>query len=314
MRNDTPTALAVRTSALTKIYGSKHVLSDINLEIREGERCCIVGANGSGKTTLLEMLLGLRSPSSGHIETLGRNPSDPGLKGLRVMLADRAAFPYLAKVKEIVWLYSGFYSEPIDIVKLVQSYDLDGNTYIRHLSKGQRQRLGIMLTLLGEPLLILLDEPTSGLDPHARLKFWQVLSQRLEQTPNCTLIFATHDLSEAERWADRIAILNHGRLIAICSPRDLCRSVIGTQRKLTIVGKKGLDPSKWQNGDVGSIAHFGDEMALYTDHPERVLSNIGLANDSVQIRIENVSVRDAFFKLTGEVPDGAQTLAVQKSV
>jgi ABC-2 type transport system ATP-binding protein len=314
MKGDADTALAVRTSALTKIYSSKHVLSDVNLEIREGERCCIVGANGSGKTTLLEIILGLRAPSSGQVEALGRDPSDPSLKGLRVMLIDRPSFPYLAKVKEIVWLYSGFCPELIDIAKLLTSYELDGNSYIRHLSKGQKQRLGIMLTLLGSPRLILLDEPTSGLDPHARLRFWEILSQRLEQTPNCTLIFATHDLSEAERWADRIAIFHHGRLVAIHSPEDLCRSVIGTRRKLTIVGKNGFDPSTWQTEDVGSIARFGDETALYTDHPERVLNKVGLASDSVQIRIERVSVRDAFFKLTGEVPDGAHTLAVQKSV
>jgi ABC-2 type transport system ATP-binding protein len=304
--------LAVRTSALTKRYGSNTVLSDINLEIGAGERCCIVGANGSGKTTLLEIILGLRTLSSGQIEVLGLEPSDPGLKGLRVMLIDRAAFPYFARVKEIVWLYSGFFSEMIDTASLLAGYELDGNSYIRHLSKGQRQRLGIMLTLLGNPRLILLDEPTSGLDPHARLKFWEILSQRLEQAPNCTLIFATHDLSEAERWADRIAILHRGRLVAMRSPEELCRSVIGTRRKITIVGKNGFDTSKWQTADVGAVARFGDEMAFYTDHPERVLSKFGLAGDSLQIRIESVSVRDAFFKLTGEVPDGARTLAVQK--
>ena len=313
MKGNGASPSAVRTSALTKKYGSNVVLSDISLEIGAGERCCLVGANGSGKTTLLELILGLRTLSSGKIEVLGREPSDPGLKGLRVMLIDRAAFPYFAKVKEMVWLYRGFFNEPIDTTELLAGYELDGNSYIRHLSKGQRQRLGIMLTLLGNPRLILLDEPTSGLDPHARLKFWEVVSQRLEQTPNCALIFATHDLAEAERWADRIAILHRGRLVAIRSPEELCRSVIGTRRKLTIVGKNGFDTSKWQTADVGSVARFGDEMALYTDHPERVLTRFGSAGDSVQIRIESVSVRDAFFKLTGEVPDGARTLAVQKS-
>ncbi len=305
---------AVRCSGLDKSYGAKQVLAGIELEIRAGERCCFVGTNGSGKTTLLEIIMGLKSPSGGGVEVLGTNPTDPRLKGRRAMLMDRASFPFYAKVREVVWLYSGFYRKQFDIAALLRSFDLGGDTYVRHLSKGQRQRLGILLALLGEPEIILLDEPTSGLDPQARFRFWEILGGRLEESPGSTLIFATHDLSEAELWGDRVGILHHGRLVTIRTPEELCRAAIGTRRKVTIVGKPRGEPEALRVDGVASVARLGPEVALYTDQPERVLRGLALADDSLQFRVENVTVRDAFFKLTGEVPDEAATLAVQKPV
>lgn len=303
---------AVRCAGMGKSYNDKHVLDDIDLEILAGERCCLVGTNGSGKTTLLEVVMGLKTLTRGRVEVLGQDPTDPRLKGRRAMLMDRASFPFYAKVGEVIWLYSGFYAQRFDIEAMLRSFDLSGATYVRHLSKGQRQRLGILLALLGEPELILLDEPTSGLDPQARLRFWEILGGRLEESPRLTLVFATHDLAEAEQWADRIAILHRGRIVTVRTPEELCRSAIGARRKLTIMGRTPFEVARLQVEGVASVARFGPEVALYTDQPERVLSRLPLADDSFQIRIENVSVRDAFFKLTGEVPDEAVSLAMPK--
>ena len=305
--------VAVRAEALSKAYGSKPVLSDVSFEVRAGERCCFVGVNGSGKSTLLELVMGLKVPSGGRLEVLGCGPSSPRLKERRVMLMDRASFPYYAKVGEIVWLYSGFYKEPRDGAALLRTFELDAGTYIRHLSKGQRQRLGIMLALLGSPRLILLDEPTSGLDPQARAKLWESLGTKLREDPRLTLIFATHDFAEAERWADRIGILHRGRLVAMRSPEEHCSASVSTRRKLTIAAGPDADPSRYLFEGVESVARVGGEITLYTDEPERVLQRVGLNGGTTQIRIESVSVKDAFFKLTGEVPDGASNPAVQKS-
>jgi ABC-2 type transport system ATP-binding protein len=312
MRTRGDDAAAVRCAGLGKSYGDRAVLDDIDLEIRAGERCCLVGTNGSGKTTLLEIVMGLKTATRGSVEVLGEGPTDPRLKGRRAMLMDRASFPFYARVREVVWLYSGFYPQRFDTGALLRTFDLSGETYVRHLSKGQRQRLGILLALLGEPELLLLDEPTSGLDPQARLRFWEILGGRLEEDTGLTLVFATHDLGEAEQWADRIAILHRGRLLAVRPPAELCRAAIGARRKLTIVGRAPFEPAGFEVEGVASVARFGPEVALYTDQPERVLSRLPLADDSLQIRIENVSVRDAFFKLTGEVPDEAAALAMPK--
>lgn len=304
--------VAVRCEGLGKSYGDRHVLDGVDLEIRAGERCCLVGTNGSGKTTLLEIVMGLKTATRGFVEVLGAAPSDARLKGRRAMLMDRASFPFYAKVSEVVWLYTGFYPQRFDTAALLRSFDLRGETYVRHLSKGQRQRLGILLALLGEPELILLDEPTSGLDLQARLRFWEILGGRLEESPGITLVFATHNLAEAEQWADRVAILHRGRLVAVRTPEELCRTAIGARRKLTLVGRSPLDPARFEVEGVASVARFGPEVALYTDQPEQVLNRLALADGSLQIRIENVSVQDAFFKLTGEVPDEVAARTVPK--
>lgn len=313
MKEPTATSsIAVRAAGLSKTYGSKQILSDINFEIRPGERCCFVGVNGSGKSTLLEMIMGLKVPSGGQLEVLGCSPLSPRLKEQRVMLMDRASFPYYAKVGEVVWLYSGFHDKPHDGPALLRTFELDAGAYIRHLSKGQKQRLGIMLALLGNPRLIMLDEPTSGLDPQARMKLWESLGAKLREDPQLTLLFATHDLTEAERWADRIGILHGGRLVAMRSPEEHCRSVAGARRKLTVTAGSEVDPAQYRFAEVEAVARVGGEIALYTDQPERVLRKLGINGGAVQIRIESVSVKDAFFKLTGEVPDGTNNLAVQK--
>jgi ABC-2 type transport system ATP-binding protein len=225
------------------------------------------------------------------------------------MLMDRPVFPYYAKVREVVWLYSGFYAQPLDGLSLLPVFELNPDTYVRHLSKGQVQRLGLLLTVLGNPKLILLDEPTSGLDPQGRLLLWETLNRALEKAPGRTLIFATHDLAEAERWAQRVGVVHGGRLVRVDSAERLCSTVVGTRRKVTLIGGSKSDFTEYGGTEIASTASLGAELALYTDHPEDTLKRVSLTNGFAQIRIENVSLRDAYFRLTGEVPDDALTLA-----
>ena len=301
---------AVRALGLSKRYGSKEVLKSFSIEVEPGERFCLVGANGSGKTTLLEILVGLKKPSAGEVEVLGLKPTDPRLKGRRAILLDRASFSYFAKVKEVVWLYSSFCRRPVDTKRMLTELELDDEAYVRHLSKGQKQRLGLLLTLLDDPQLILLDEPTSGLDPQARLKLWELLHQRLASDNSHTLIFASHDLPEAERWADRVAILHRGELIAVDSPEKLCRSTLRSQRKLTLVGEVNGAPERWRNdGLVETVKRLGAETVFYTDRPEQLLDSLPSADAQCEIRIESVSLRDAFFQLTGSMPHAGRPYA-----
>jgi ABC-2 type transport system ATP-binding protein len=309
MGSTTSNPPAVRIRGLSKEYRGKPVLSGIDLEIRTGERFCLVGRNGSGKSTLLEIIKGLKVATTGSIEVLGRHPLDQALKSECSMLMDRPVFPYYAKVKEVVWLYSGFYSQPLDGLGLLPVFELSPDTYVRHLSKGQIQRLGLLLTVLGDPKLILLDEPTSGLDPQGRLLLWETLERALEKKPGRTLIFATHDLAEAERRAQRVGVMHAGRLVHVDSAERLCSTVVGTRRKLTLIGACKSEFAEHAGTEIKSTASLGAELALYTDHPEETLRRVNLNNGLTQVRIENVSLRDAYFRLTGEVPDDALTLA-----
>jgi ABC-2 type transport system ATP-binding protein len=302
-------APAVRVSGLGKVYRGRAVLDGVDLEVATGERFCLVGRNGSGKSTLLEIVMGLKTATRGEVSVLGRHPLDRRLRGERAMLMDRAVFPYYAKVREVVWLYAGFYPRPLDGAALLKTFELDPGAFVRHLSKGQNQRLGMLLAVLGSPRLILLDEPTSGLDPQGRLLLWETFGRTAAGEGRRTLLFATHDLVEAERWADRVAIVHGGKLVAVGEPADLCRRVVGTRRKLTLLddGRPALggEPIPF----VASVAAIGPETALYTDAPEEVLRHLDGAASAAQIRIENTSLRDVYFKLTGEVPDGPATVA-----
>jgi ABC-2 type transport system ATP-binding protein len=275
------------------------VLDELSFEITPGERCCLLGANGSGKSTLLDLILGLSRPTAGTLEVLGRDPLDPSLKTERGVLLDRTSFSYEARVGEIVRLYHGFYEAPVDPAPLLHLFDLGLNACVRHLSKGQRQRLGILLAVLGAPSLLLLDEPASGLDPHARVKLWEVIRGWHSRNPGCTLLFTTHDLAEADLWAGRIGILHKGRLLAWCSRDELCLSVIGARRKLTLLGP-GLDARRLNLAGAVSCNRIGSELAVYTDDPEHVIKSLRLNDSSIEVRIENVAVRDAYFRLTGE--------------
>lgn len=304
-----PVVPAVRTFGLSKAYRERVVLSHVTLDVPPGERFCLVGRNGSGKSTLIELIVGLKRPSDGTIEVFGQPPWDPRLKRQCAILMDRPVFPYYARVKEIVWLYAGFYAAPLDGATLIRLFELDPEQFVRHLSKGQIQRLGMLLALLGDPKLILLDEPSAGLDQQGRVLLWDTLHRSLSGNTPRTLIFATHDLAEAERWANQVGVLHEGRLMAVSSPVQLCERVIGTRRKLTLIGQDRVDDTALDGRLVRSTARIGTELALYTDAPEELLRRLSLTDPSTVIRIENVSLRDVYFRLTGEVTDDAPAVA-----
>lgn len=303
---------SVRCRGLTKQYSELVVLEPLDLDIQSGETFCLVGANGSGKSTLLEMMMGLRRPSGGQLMVLGEKPDSERLKGKRAMLLDRASFPYYARVKEIVWLHSGFYPQPADSKALLTYLELDPNKFIRHLSKGQRQRLGLLLTLLGSPQLLLLDEPASGLDPPTRVRLWQLLQGRIEnQAQRPTVVFATHDLTEAERWSDRVAIFHQGRILDIDSPHRLRERIIGVKRKLVL--PEHLPEEESQVSGVHSIMRLGHQTILYTDIPEDILSTLSLVQKFDQIQIAAVDLQDVYFRLTGETEYGTPAIPWAKS-
>src|SRR5262245_27937367 len=300
---------AVRLIGLSKVYRAQRVLTDLTLDIAEGETFCIVGRNGSGKSTILEIIKGLRRATSGEVRVLGRHPMDESLKNESAILMDRYEFPYYAKVKEMVELHAAFYADPVDPSELTALYGLNPEKHIRHLSKGQLQRLGTVLALVGRPRLILLDEPTAALDPQGRAILWNVLQRPSLGPARRTVVFVTHDMTEAERWGDRIGVLHQGRLLTTGSASALFNRYIGTHRKLTVVGQLPVAANVRAMPAVKSVATLGTEVVLYTDDPHNVLRVIGENNGFKQVRIEDVSLRDVYFRLTGETPHESSGVA-----
>ena len=218
-------ALAVR--ALHKRYGDVVAVDGLDLEVRPGECFGLLGPNGAGKTTTIEICEGLLEATSGEVEVLGRRWSSHE-RELRQLLGIQLQETQLAEkltVRETVRLFRSFYErgrEPEEVIALVQ---LEEKTRARvgSLSGGQKQRLALACALVGDPQLLFLDEPTTGLDPQARRQLWELIGEL--RAGGRTIVLTTHYMEEAERLCDRVAIVDHGRAIALGTPRTLVQSL-----------------------------------------------------------------------------------------
>ena len=205
---------AVQVCDLRMSYGATQVLCGVDFEVRYGEVFCLLGPNGAGKTTTLEILEGFRRPTAGTVRVLGLDPAaQPArLRERAGMVLQECGFPRQARVAELIDLWRTYYPNPRPLGDLLAVVELTEarNTQVKKLSVGQRRRLDFALALAGDPDLVFLDEPTTGFDPEARRRCWAAIEnlRRLGKT----VLLTTHYLDEAERLADRIAILRSGRI------------------------------------------------------------------------------------------------------
>lgn len=208
---------------LRKAYGSVEAVRGIDLEVRSGEIFAFLGPNGAGKTTTVEILEGYRDRSAGQVSVLGEDPRDAGRDWrarLGIVLQECRMEPVLT-VRETLELYAGYYPSPrpvdetIELVGLAEKADERAG----RLSGGQQRRLDVGLALVGDPELLFLDEPTTGFDPAARRQFWDVIANlgKLGKT----VFLTTHYMEEAQRLADRVAVISRGAIVAEGTPDEL---------------------------------------------------------------------------------------------
>jgi ABC-2 type transport system ATP-binding protein len=296
-----PLPLAVR--GVRKSFGAAEVLKGVTFEVLPGERFCLLGSNGAGKSTLMSILAGRRDPSAGEVRLYGLPARDGRLKRRRAVQLESAQFPFYAKVGEIVWLFSRLAPEPRDAAELFRRLRLPAGIYIRHLSKGQRQRLALLLALLLNPDFLLLDEPTSGLDPETRPAVWQLVSQHLAQGEARTLFFISHDLREAERWADRVAILHRGAIAASGTPDELRARLVGSRMRVVLTNRSGEVGAGEADGLPPGLVHaavpHGADLVLYTDDPRELVQRLPM-DGTRQVRIEPTTLEDVFLRVTTE--------------
>jgi ABC-2 type transport system ATP-binding protein len=220
-------APAVAVRGLHKRYGDVVAVAGLDLEVRPRECFGLLGPNGAGKTTTIEICEGLLTPDSGEVEVLGRRWSTHE-RELRHLLGVQLQETQLAEkltVHETVRLFRSFFSrgrEPPDVISLVQLEE-KARARVGSLSGGQKQRLALACALVGDPQLLFLDEPTTGLDPQARRQLWELIGEL--RASGRTIVLTTHYMEEAERLCDRVAIVDHGRAIALGTPRELIQSL-----------------------------------------------------------------------------------------
>ena len=298
----------VQVAGLRKVYGATVAVDEVSFEVREGEIFGMVGPNGAGKTTTIECLEGLRKPDAGRVRVLGVDPQHEG-QTLRLrtgMQLQQSNLPDRMRVWEALDLFSSFYPKPADWRELLTALGLEEkrNTPFSKLSGGQKQRLFIALALLPDPQLIFLDELTTGLDPQARHAIWDLV--RDVRARGRTVLLTTHFMEEAERLCDRVAILDHGRIVALDTPEALIHGLEAEERVVFIL-YGGLSPRLEKAlSRAGRVEVQGERVVVYGKNHRKVplVSEVVslLSGGGIQfrdLRTEQPSLEDVFLSLTG---------------
>src|SRR5215212_5408084 len=214
---------ALQIRGLRKAYQEVVAVDGLDLEIQAGECFGLLGPNGAGKTTTIEICEGLNSPDAGDVLVLGRRwgDDDRALRELLGISLQETQFSEKLTVSETVQLFRSFYGEgaaPADVIAMVQLQE-KAAARVGQLSGGQKQRLALACALVGDPELLFLDEPTTGLDPQSRRQLWDLITEL--KASGRSIVLTTHYMDEAEKLCDRVAIVDHGRVIALGTPREL---------------------------------------------------------------------------------------------
>ena len=272
---------------LSKSYGELEAVRGIDLEVRRGEIFAFLGPNGAGKTTTVEILEGYRKRSGGEVSVLGEDPEHAGRdwrERIGIVLQSGRPDPYLS-VRESLALYAGYYRAPRPIDEVVELVGLEAKADARasSLSGGQQRRLDVGLALIGDPELLFLDEPTTGFDPSARRQAWETIAGLRDLGK--TVFLTTHYMDEAQRLADRVAILARGEVVARGTPEDL--------------GDRENQPARI------SYRENGHSVELKTTNPVHALNELtgkALAEgrDLEGLEVTRPSLEDVYLSLTGE--------------
>jgi ABC-2 type transport system ATP-binding protein len=299
---------AIVAEDLRKTYGQTKAVDGISLSVGEGEVFGMLGPNGAGKSTTIEIIEGLRVPDSGTITVLGmRQPRDSRSIKMRIgiQLQTTALYPRLT-VTEILDLFHTFYPgrKTLSTDRLIEMVDLGEkrNTRSKDLSGGQRQRLSVALALVNDADIVFLDEPTTGMDPQARRQLWDVI--RDLQSRGKTIMLTTHYLEEAEELCDRVAIVDHGRIIEMGSPEELVHRYF-SEIAISFSDPAGADAYRSLEG-VTHVSAENGRVTLYSSDVLQTMAGLlsqrnggGVGTALRDLNVHNATLEDVFLKLTG---------------
>jgi ABC-2 type transport system ATP-binding protein len=297
-----PPAIEVR--GLSMSYGARQVLSCVDFEVTPGEVFCLLGPNGAGKTTTVEILEGFRQRTGGTVRVLGLDPAgqQSRLRERIGIVLQECGFPRQARVGELIDSWRAYYPRPRPLEELLAVVELtaDRCCQVRRLSGGQRRRLDFALALAGDPDLVFLDEPTTGFDPESRRRCWAVIGNL--RSLGKTIVLTTHYLDEAERLADRVAILQAGRVQTIGSVRQVARRA-GAPTTISFTAPEAL-----RGGLIGPPGRLGlevrgDVAVCRTPNAALALRELlawAAANglgDLADLAVETPTLEDAYLRL-----------------
>ena len=291
----------IEVSGLTKAYGEVRAVDGVDLSVRQGEFFGILGPNGAGKTTVLEIIEGLRRADSGEVQLLGERPwprNQALLPRIGVQLQASSFFERLTAREQIHTFASLYGVPPRQADAMLERVGLADKAGVRteKLSGGQLQRLSIASTLVHDPEIVFLDEPTAALDPQARRNLWDLLATLTEA--GRTVVLTTHYMDEAEALCDRVAIMDHGRILATETPAALIRGLHADVR-ISVLRESfhGADPHSLPG--VRRCEDDGEAVVLSTQEPTAVLTALADRDALEGLQVRSATLEDVFLTLTG---------------
>ena len=299
-------ALSIR--GLRKAFDDVVAVDGLDLEVLRGECFGLLGPNGAGKTTTIEICEGLTKPDAGTVELLGLNwnkQANELRQKIGVQLQE-TQFPEKLKVEEVLTLFRSFFKTGLTVEQSITMAQLEEkrSSRVGGLSGGQKQRLAMACALVGDPQLLFLDEPTTGLDPQARRNLWDLVDE-LKRSGR-TIILTTHYMDEAERLCDRVAVMDHGRIIALGTPKELIALIGGEQivefatgaatplDSAQLTGLPGVHSYRMHAG-----MHQLSVSELHTAVPEIFAALAAQQQPLTQFRTHSATLEDVFVSLTG---------------
>ncbi len=289
---------AVELTEATKTFGPVKALDRIDLRVQPGETVAVLGPNGAGKTTAISLMLGLRAPTSGSARLFGRDPREPSSRERVGVMLQESGVPSTLKVREALELFRRFYRRPTSVAAALEAAGLEekAGARIGDLSGGQRQRLYFALAIVGDPELLILDEPTVGLDVESRHGFWKQIRQMVADGK--TVVLTTHYLEEADALADRIVVIDHGRIIAEGSPAAIKSRVGGKTIRFRASGV-GEDDLRRLPG-VRRVNRTADGFELYSLEAEATLARLFQEGIVISdLEVVGARLEEAFLAITG---------------
>jgi ABC-2 type transport system ATP-binding protein len=297
----------IEVENLHKHYGDTKAVAGISFEVQKGEVFGFLGPNGAGKTSTIEIIEGYREADEGRVSVMGMDPGRDGheiKERIGITLQETALYENL-RVDELLKLFASYYRNPVDTDRLLEMIGLEEKqrSFIHELSGGQKQRVIFVLALINDPELLFLDEPTAGLDPQSRRAIWNWIGRAKQDGK--TVFLTTHYIDEAEVLCDRVAIIDHGKIIALDTPKQLMASA-ETEQKIAFLVDGYLDVARLEEmSGVNRVLDEGHgEYTLYAPEVQPVLKSLILQAESNGftlrgLTVEGSTLEDVFIQLTG---------------
>ena len=296
----------IQVEGLYKSYGAVEAVRGLSFAVEEGEVFGLLGPNGAGKTSTVEILEGMRTPDRGTARVCGLDPEKSGsaFKQTIGAVLQSTALPDKLKVKEALDLFASFYKDRANTEALLKRFQLEEkrDAFYKDLSGGQKQRLALAMALVNNPKVVFLDEPTAGLDPQVRREIYDIIEELRREKK--TVLLTTHYIEEAERLCDRVAIVDHGKIIKTGTPRELKQSSAGTTRIEVRLARPAAEAALRGLDGVSDFRTMGDVYVLYASRaPQAIVSlvkHLEADNNELQsMEMYSPSLEDVFIELTG---------------